>query len=310
MEAKKKYTPSGVVIAEMICSAILVIAVFLPWVRVESMGEIKEIALTEYGPLAFIYGGVFVFNIILKFFKRSRWLSALTALVAILMHTELGADHLNSTPNYYPVHYAPAIGEQIIFVVGLALMIIVCVSWIVSLLNSIANYYRNKQYLMLYSSCLGLFFLLFVVAMLIGIVMAGSADAFTEGEDTPFKMVVGGFFVVGIIVFFLWAVIGILVWLFRCIRRRGKGVPVIDASENISQASSHDSSGSGQNEKPNNGKKLFILGICAVFVLFVGARMLNTCKGIQQESGESSSVQVEETDALKQIMRLKYRTNL
>lgn len=193
MEAKKKYTPSGVVIAEMICSAILVIAVFLPWVRVESMGEIKEIALTEYGPLAFIYGGVFVFNIILKFFKRSRWLSALTALVAILMHTELGADHLNSPPNYYPVHYAPAIGEQIIFVVGLALMIIVCVSWIVSLLNSIANYYRNKRYLMLYSSCLGLFFLLFVVAMLIGIVMAGSADAFTEGEDTPFKMVVGVF---------------------------------------------------------------------------------------------------------------------
>ena len=299
MEAKKKYAPSGAAIAEMICSAILVIALFLPWVRVEAMGESKEIALTEHGPFAFIYGGVFMFNIILKFFKRSRWLSAITALVAILIHTELGADHLNSTPNYYPVHYAPAIGELIVFMVGLALIAIVCVSWIASLLKSIANCYQNKQHLMLFSSCLGLYFLLFVVAMLIGIVMAGSADAFVEGEDTPLKIVVGGFFVVGIIVFFLWAVIGSIIWLFRSIHRRGKGEPVFDAPENISQASSYDSGGSGQNEKPNNWKKLIIGGICAVLVLFVGARMLNTCKGIQQASNESSSVQVEEADAVE-----------
>ena len=32
---KKKYSPSGAAIAEMICSAILVIAFFLPWLRIE-----------------------------------------------------------------------------------------------------------------------------------------------------------------------------------------------------------------------------------------------------------------------------------
>lgn len=298
---KKKYSLSGAAIAEIICSAILVIALFLPWISVEAAGESKEIALTEHGPLAFIYGGVFVFNIILKFFKRSRWLSALTAIVAVLMHTELGADHLNSTPNYYPVHYVPAIGEQIVFMVGLALMVIVCVSWVASLLKSIANYYRNKQHLMLYSTCLGLFFICFVATMLIGIVTSGSLDAFSEGgKDSPFKMVVAGIFGVGIFVFFLWAVIGSIIWLFRSIRRKVKGEPVIDASENISQATSYDSSGSGQNEKPNSWKKLFILGICAVFVLFVGTRVLNTCKGIQQESDESSPTQVEEKDVIEE----------
>jgi hypothetical protein len=297
---KKKYSPSGTAIAEIICSAILVIALFLPWVRVEAAGESKEIALTEHGPLAFIYGGVFVFNIILKFFKRSCWLSALTAIVAVLMHTELGADHLNSTPNYYPVHYAPAIGEQIIFMVGLALMVIVCVSWAASLLKSIANYYRNKQHLMLYSTCLGLFFLLFFVVMLIGIVMVGSLDAFFEGGDTPFKMVVGGAFVIGITVFFFWAIVGSILWLFSSIRRKVKGEPVVDTPEDISQVPSYDSSASGQNEKPNKWKKLFILGICAVFVLFVGARIFNTYKGIQQESNESSPTQVEEKDVFEE----------
>lgn len=297
---KKKYSLSGAAIAEIICSAILVIALFLPWISVEAAGESKEIALTEHGPLAFIYGGVFVFNIILKFFKRSRWLSALTAIVAILMHTELGADHLNSTPNYYPVHYVPAIGEQIIFMIGLALMAIVIVSWIASLLKSIANYYRDKQHLMLYSSCLGLFFLLFFVVMLIGIAMAGNADAFVEGgNDSPFKMVVAGIFFIGIIVFFFWAIVGSIIWLFRNVRRKVKGEPVVDTPENISQVSSHDSSENGQDEKQNKWIKLFILGICAAFVLFVGVRMLNTCKGIQQESNESSPTQVEQNDVIE-----------
>lgn len=297
---KKKYSLSGAAIAEIICSAILVIALFLPWISVEAAGESKEIALTEHGPLAFIYGGVFVFNIILKFFKRSRWLSALTAIVAILMHTELGADHLNSTPNYYPVHYVPAIGEQIIFMIGLALMAIVIVSWIASLLKSIVTNYRKKQHLMLYSSCLGLFFICLVAAILVGIVTAGSADSFFEGGDTPFKMVVGGAFVIGIIAFLFGAIIGSIIWLFRSIRRRTKGEPIVVAPEEQNHVPSSDSSGNGQEEKPTNRKKLFILGICAVFVLLVGTRIFNTYKGIQQESNESSPTQVEEKDVIEE----------
>jgi len=299
MEAKKKYSPSGAAITEMICSAILVVALFLPWLRIEGGGESKLVSLTEHGPLAFIYGVVFVFNIVLKFFKRSSWLSVIVAVIAVMMHTELGADAINAKPQFYPVQYYPEIGEQIIFIVGLALMVIVSVSWIVSLLKSIASNYRNKQYLMLYSSCLGLFFICLVAAILIGIVMAGSADSFFEGGYTPFKMVVGGAFVIGVIVFFFWAIIGSIIWLFHSIRRKDNGEPVVDTPEDISQVSSHDSSGSGQSEKPNNRKKLIILGICAVFVLFVGARMLNTCEGIVQESNESSPTQVEEKDIIE-----------
>lgn len=296
---KKKYSPSGAAIAEMICSAILVIAFFLPWLRIEGGGESKMVSLTEHGPLAFVYGAVFVFNIALKFFKRSSWLSVIVAIIAVMMHTELGADALNAKPQFYPVQYYPAIGEQIIFMVGLALMAIVSMSWIASLLKSIVSNYRNKQHLMLYSSCLGLFFICFVAVTLIGIVTAGSADAFFEGGDTPFKMVVGGAFIICILVFFFWAVIGSIIWLFRSILRRTKGEPIVGTSEETSSVPFPDSNGNEQEEKPTNRKRLLILGICAVFVLFVGFRMFNTCKGIQQASDESSPMQVEESDAVE-----------
>ena len=299
MSGKKKYSPSGAAIAEMICSAILVIALFLPWLRIEGGGESKLVSLTEHGPLAFIYGAVFISNIVLKFFKRSRWLSAIVAIIAILMHTELGAEKLSEGPQFYPVSYYPAIGEQIVFMVGLALMAIVSVSWIASLLKSIVSNYRNKQHLMLYSSCLGLFFICFVAVTLIGVVTVGSADAFFEGGDTPYKMIVGGAFVIGILVFFFWAIIGSIIWLFHSIRRRTKGEYIAIAPEEPSPIQPSDSNGNEQEEKPTNRKKLFILGICAVFVLFVGFRMFNTCKGIQQPSDESSPVQVEESDAVE-----------
>ena len=297
---KKKYSPSGAAIAEMTCSAILVIALFLPWIRVDAVGESKEIALTEHGPLAFIYGAVFVFNIILKFFKRSSWLSVIVAIIAVMMHTELGADALNAKPQFYPVRYYQAIGEQIILMVGLALMAIVSVSSIASLLKSIVSNYRNKQHLKLYSSCLWLFFICFVAVTLIGIVTAGSADAFFDGGDTPFKMVIAGAFVIGVIVFFLWAIIGSIIWLFSSIRRRTKGESIIVASGEPSTILTSDSSGNEQVEKPTNRKILFILGICAVVVLFVGARMLNTCKGIQEESDESSPTLVDEKDVIEE----------
>lgn len=40
--AKKKYTLSGTAIAEMTCSVILLIALFLPWAKIEMCGESRE----------------------------------------------------------------------------------------------------------------------------------------------------------------------------------------------------------------------------------------------------------------------------
>lgn len=290
MEAKRKYSPSGAAIAEIICSAILVIALFLPWVRVEAAGESKEIALTKQGALAFIYGGVFVFNIILKFFKRSRWLSALTAIVAVLMHTELGADHLNSTPNYYPVHYAPAIGEQIVFMVGLILMAIVLLSWMTSLGSSIVQAYRNKQHFSAYSSSLGLFFLCFIAMLLFGVAFTGSADRFFEDKGNPYLKAVGGFFTVGMIIFVCWGIIGGIIWIIRKIRGT-TDEPASQAADEENNIMTKSSS-----SKPTSRRNL-IGGIAVLFLLLlICARYLHTCSSSHPEP-EASSVEInEQTD--------------
>lgn len=214
--AKKKYTLSGAAIAEMICSVILLIALFLPWVKNEANGESK--ALIEVGGLAFFYAGVFIFNIILNFFKRSRWMSMVTATVAILMHTELGADHINSIYNYYTTQCTPAIGEQILFMVGMILLAIVFLSWISSIGSSIVRAYRDKQYFSVYSSSLGLFILCFITLLLFGVALTGSLDEFFEVTDSPFLKVVIVFFLVGLLVFFSWGIIGGVIWIIHKIR--------------------------------------------------------------------------------------------
>ena len=214
--AKKKYTLSGAAIAEMICSVILLIALFLPWVKFEANGESK--ALIEVGGLAFFYAGVFILNIILKFLKRSRWMSWVTATVAILMHTELGADHINSTYNYYTTQCTPAIGEQIVFMVGVILLAIVFLSLISSIGGSIVRAYRNKQYFSVYSSSLGLFILCFITLLLFGVALTGRLDEFFEVTDSPFLKVVIVFFLVGLVVFLCWGIIGGVIWIIHKIR--------------------------------------------------------------------------------------------
>lgn len=213
---KKKYTLSGATITEMICSVILLIALFLPWVKNEANGESK--ALIEVGGLAFFYAGVFIFNIILNNFKRSRWMSMVTATVAILMHTELGADHINSIYNYYTTQCTPAIGEQIVFMVGMILLAIVFLSWISSIGSSIVRAYRDKQYFSVYSSSLGLFILCFITLLLFGVALTGSLDEFFEVTDSPFLKVVIVFFLVGLLVFFCWGIIGGVIWIIHKIR--------------------------------------------------------------------------------------------
>lgn len=214
--AKKKYTLSGTAIAEMVCSVILLIALFLPWVKNEANGESK--ALIEVGGLAFFYAGVFIFNIILKYFKRSHWMSIVTATVAILMHTELGADHINSIYNYYTTQCTPAIGEQIVFIVGVILLAIAFLSWILSIGSSIVRAYRDKQYFSVYSSSLGLFILCFITLLLFGVALTGSLDEFFEVTDSPFLKVVIVFFLVGLLVFFCWSIIGGVIWIIHKIR--------------------------------------------------------------------------------------------
>ena len=211
---KKKYTLSGAAIAEMVCSVVLLIALSQPWVKNEVSGE--SISLIEAGGIAFFYAGVFMFNIILKYFKRSRWMSWVTATVAILMHTELGANHINS--NYHTTQCTPAIGEQIVFIVGVILLAIVFLSWIASIGVSVVRAYRDKQYFSVYSSCLGLFSLCFIALLLFGVALTGSTDEFFEVTHNPFLKVVIVFFMVGLVVFFCWAIIGGIIWIIRKIR--------------------------------------------------------------------------------------------
>lgn len=285
---KKGYQPKGVALVEVICSTILVIALFLPWVRVEAVGESKEFTLTEHGPIAFIYGGVFALNIILKFFKRSRWLSALVAIIAVLMHTELGAEAINAKPSYSPVQFVPAIGEQIVFMVGLVMMAVLFLSWIASIWKSIVQAYRTKQYFNLYSSSLGLFFLCFLAMLLAGVAFTGNADKFFEGEDNPFKMAVGAFFMIGMFIFFCWGVVGGIVWLIRKIRR-GTDEPTKDAGS-VGE-SMHEFSGN----KPINRMNLIVGIVIVLLFLLICVRYLRTCSASHKEPNTPS---VEASDKL------------
>lgn len=216
--AKKKYTLSGTAIAEMTCSVILLIALFLPWAKIELCGESREFILIEAGEMAFLYAGVFLFNILLKCFKRSHWMSMVTAAVAILMHTEIGANQLNSKYNYSITSCTPAIGEQIVFMVGMILLAIVLVSWTSSIGASIVRAYRNKKYLRIYFSSLGLYFLYFIAIVLFGSALAGSMDELFETKDHLTLIVFGGFLLLGPAVFFCWGIIGGIIWIIRKIR--------------------------------------------------------------------------------------------
>lgn len=284
---KKKYTLSGVAIVEMICSAILVIALFLPWVRIEGGGESKLVSLMEHGPLAFIYGAVFIFNIVLKFFKRSRWLSVVVAIIAILMHTELGAEKLNASPHFYPVSYYPAIGEQIVFMVGLALMAVVFISWLASKWTSIVEAYRHKNYFTVYSSSLGLFFIVLLAMLLGGIAFTGNADKFFEGEDSPYKIAIAAFFGIGMAVFFCWGCIGVITWMIHKIRGGSYNHVNDVAGENADGASSPDNS-------PKSKKNLLVGIAIALLFLLICVRYLHTCSYTRNDT-DISSVEKSET---------------
>ncbi len=274
METKMKYSPNGIAIAEMVCSAILVIAIFLPWVRMEALGESKEFALTEHGVVRYIYGAVFVFNIILKFFKRSRWMSAIVAIVAILMHTEVGAKAYSSNASDYSlpfrVQYEPAIGEQIVLLVGLILMFIVFLPWMTSKWHSIVEAHRSKQSFNVYASSLGLFFLCCLFLVFIGIGFTGSSDEFFKDNDNPYVMVVGGFFVIGMFIFFCWGVIGCIVWLIRRMHG-GTGEPAKVAS------SDGDGAMTSPSNKPVSRKNRIIGIVIVVLFLLMCVSHLRTC---------------------------------
>ena len=166
METKSKYTPGRIAVFEMILTGVMIIALFLPWIRFEAFGESELVYLTEGGIKFVFYLLLFASNIVLKFFKRSRWLSMLLAIIALMLHSEDGAYALNDLheQSTLPLTNYPAIGEMVIALTGWLLGTVVCCSWIVSLVKRIVDAFRNKRYTKVFS-----FFLLIFLIVLFAI---------------------------------------------------------------------------------------------------------------------------------------------
>lgn len=85
-----RYKPEGTALVEMVCSLILSIASFLPWIemKAEIMGTTvtKTMTMFENGegtPAVYIMLTLCAINFIVKFFCRSLWLSLLATLMPI-----------------------------------------------------------------------------------------------------------------------------------------------------------------------------------------------------------------------------------
>lgn len=210
MDQKKKYSLGAVALLEMLLSLLLALSFFFPWLVIKALGETIPCSLTDKSAFPYIFVAVFLANVILKCVMRSRWLSLIAAVVAILMHTELGAATVNmkmsTGPDIYNIQYVPAIGEQMTFVLGLFLLAVVSISWIVSLFESIAVNYRKRRQWAIYFSCLGLFFLILLLMFIAGVISAGNLDA-VAAVDTSLKNVFNKTCIYGFPVFFLAAVV-------------------------------------------------------------------------------------------------------
>ena len=93
---KNQYSLNNNIVAiiELVCTVIAILLVFMPWVNANVMGHegaySSPFKLMEGTPLPFIFFAAVIGNIILKFFKRSVWLSA---IVAFLIGYLIGIHH-------------------------------------------------------------------------------------------------------------------------------------------------------------------------------------------------------------------------
>lgn len=286
MESKKNYSPGVPAFLEMLLSLMLAICFFFPWLEIKALGESITCSLTDKSAFPYIFVAVFLANVILKNFMRCRWLSLIVAIVAILMHTELGAATVNmkmsTGPDIYNIQYVPAIGEQMTFALGLVLLAVVSISWIVSLLKSIAVSYQKRRQWSIYFSCLGLFFLFLLLLLIACVISAGNLDAISA-VDTSLKNVFNKTCICGFPVFFLAAVVcGI-----RSLLGKDKGLaeedtladgveeePVSEATSSASEESSEDITEKEEPSEDSSVKEILkskkvICGIIAVAVLLI-----------------------------------------
>lgn len=307
MDQKKKYSLGISALLEMFLSLMLALCFFLPWLEIKALGETITVSLTDKSAFPYIFVVVFLANVILKNFMRCRWLSFIVAIVAILMHTELGAATINmkQEPDIFNIQYVSSIGEQMTFVLGLAMLAAVSVSWIVSLLKTIAVNYRKRKQWPIYFSCLGIFFLFLALLFIAEIISAGNMDAI-QVSDSPLKNAFNTIFKYGFCVFLVAAAVcGI-----RTLLGKDKGLPEEEpspATEEPSEeapATQEPTEDLPKAEEPSEDSsvkeilksKKVICGIIAVAVLLIaggfyffakpGSANTNNPLGVQKPSWE------------------------
>lgn len=291
----------------------LALCFFLPWLEIKALGQSITCSLTDQSAIPYIFVAVYLANVILKTVMRSRWLSLITAIVAILMHTELGAATVNmkmsTGPDFYNIQYVPAIGEQMTFVLGLALLVVVSLSWIVSLLKSIAVSYQKRRQWSIYFSCLGLFFIFLLLQLIVCVISSGNLDAISAVDDS-LKNVFYKTCLFGFPVFILAAVVCGIRSLFG--KDKGlaeeeilvdgvEGEPVSEATYSASEESSENKTEKEESSEDSSVKKTLkskkvIYAIIAGAVLLIagslyffaepGSANTNNPLGVQKPSWE------------------------
>lgn len=301
MKSNKKYTLGIPALLEMCLSLMLAFCIFLPWLEIKALGETITCSLTDQSAFPYIFVVVFLANVILKIFMRCRWLSFIVAIVAILMHTELGAATVNMKmgPDIYNIQYVSSIGEKMTFVLGLVLLAWVSISSTVSLLKSIAVNYRKRRQWPIYFSLLRLFFLILLLLLMAGVISAGNLDA-VSAVNTSLKNVFNKICIYGFPVFFVAAIVcGIrsLLGKDRGLAEEEKpiddveGVTVSEVNSSASEEPSEDSS-----VKEVMKSKKAICAIIAVAVLLIaggfyfftkhGSANTNNPLGVQKPNWE------------------------
>ena len=212
MEKTKKYVPNGGAITEMICSGLAVLLIFISWLTLNAPDHsIIDNAPSEYermqnsgGPGAYIFIGICFVNIILKFFSRSSWLSAICAIFfGALVFQSIQAMQEINTSEYYRIPGAGlslSVGGFCAIIVEL----IFAVSTIVGIFQWLANSTRKTAKRLF-------------VAALFGLVLCGIAFyLMMKGANSEEDMVLVFFSIfstIGILMFVLCGLFGIIIWV-------------------------------------------------------------------------------------------------
>lgn len=271
METTKNYTPDGGAITEMICSGLAILLIFISWLTLSASGKAGTLDVPSVyeriqhngGPGAYIFIGLCLFNIVLKFFSRSAWLSTLCAFFfGALIVQEFREMQVVNSSNFLGAHISISIGGFCAIIVELVLV----VSTIVALFQWIAVCTRETAKKLLIAALIGL------ASCGIGFFLIMKAAGSGNNALVVFS---GALTTIGLITFVLCGLLGTIIW----VRNKQEDTSDIDKDNEEPIVGEEESS---------DKKWYYVAGGVLVMALIVGGIMLlqSSKEGSNKENAE------------------------